>query len=516
MNLQDLQRDPSAFRSALLIDSDSGPVPFASVMDPWQRADFEALDPGWKATVTQSNDDAICRAWLERGRGSSKTTDLSVMSAWALFASKRRLTGIAAAADLDQSKLLRDGISKLVYLNPWLQPIIEVQASRAINVHTESCLDFIASDAPSAYGLTPDFLILDEVTHWKKRDMWDALISAAAKRSRCMVTCITNAGIQDDWQWEVREAIRISPTWHFHRLEGHCASWISQALLDEQRRLLPPMAFSRLWDNSWVSGGGDFLSPELIDEAFKDNLEPIPAAQPGWTHCSGVDLAVSRDSACVCVLGIKRGNRRDSTGHGRIRLCHIDVWKPTKTQKIDLQSIEDRLIVLHQRYKFKSVAFDPWEARHMSQRLALAGLPCNELVQQGNNLQRIASCIIESFNDRRVDLYPHAGLHQDLIKCRVEPRNYGFRIVSPRDASGHGDCLSAFSYACLSVTDAAEHAPVIVGGRTFSPGISAFERAQRRFEKQAAFEARIAAGPSEDQGELPQLLSAMRDPRFRF
>jgi len=54
MNLLDLQRSPSAFRSALLIDTDSGPRPFADIMDPWQAADFQALDTGWQNAAGQS------------------------------------------------------------------------------------------------------------------------------------------------------------------------------------------------------------------------------------------------------------------------------------------------------------------------------------------------------------------------------------------------------------------------------------------------------------------------------
>lgn len=515
MKLQDLQRDPAKFRDALLIDSDSGPVRFSTVIDEWQAQDFAALDPGWRATVTQSSDDALSRAWLERPRGHSKTLDLAVMSTWALFASKRRLSGIAAAADLDQARLLRDAISKLIYLNPWLQSIIEVQNTRILNVHTESCLEFISSDVGSSYGLTPDFVICDEATHWRKRDLWDSLISSAAKRSRCMFVTITNAGVMDDWQWNTREAIRTDSRWHFSRLEGPVASWMSPTILDEQRRLLPPTAFARLWLNEWASGGGDALSADDIEAAFKPNLEPIPTAKPGWVYVAGLDLGVSRDASALVVLGIRRGSRRDSTDHGRIRLCHVELWRPTKKSKVNLQSIEDRLVILHQRYKFKAIANDPWESRHMSQRLALAGLPMQEVTQQGANLQRIASTIIESFADRRVDLFEQPDLHRDLRRLRVEERQYGFRLTSPKDGTGHGDAASAFGFAMLAATDAAARTQVIAGGQTFTPR-TAYDVAVERLRKNAEHEARVAAAGYEDQGELPFILSALRDPRLQF
>ena len=60
---------------------------------------------------------------------------------------------------------------------------------------------------------------------------------------------------------QVREAARTAKDWYFSRLDGPVASWISEKLLDEQRRMLPPAAYARLWDNVWSSGEGDALGP---------------------------------------------------------------------------------------------------------------------------------------------------------------------------------------------------------------------------------------------------------------
>ena len=40
---------------------------------------------------------------------------------------------------------------------------------------------------------------------------------------------------------------------------------MSPARLAEQRRMLPPAAYLRLWENVWSSGLGDALSPEDIE-----------------------------------------------------------------------------------------------------------------------------------------------------------------------------------------------------------------------------------------------------------
>ena len=107
--VQAMAADPAAFRQRVMIDADSGPVPLSTCVDDWQRTDFEAMDPGWRLAVGHSPNgaSALSRAYLERPRGHSKTTDLAVMATWALAFARKRITGAAAAGDRDQARLLR-------------------------------------------------------------------------------------------------------------------------------------------------------------------------------------------------------------------------------------------------------------------------------------------------------------------------------------------------------------------------------------------------------------------------
>ena len=134
--------------------------------------------------------------YLERPRGHSKTSDLAVMVTWALAFAPRMVRGVAAAADRDQSRLLRDAILRLVRLNPWLGPVLDVQAYVVRNVADghpgrDSQLEIISSDAGSSFGLLVDFIVCDEVTNWEgDGDLWHSLISAVAKRPSCLIVFI--------------------------------------------------------------------------------------------------------------------------------------------------------------------------------------------------------------------------------------------------------------------------------------------------------------------------------------
>jgi len=501
MDLLNLQSDPAAFRAALLIDTDDGPRPFADVMDDFQRRDFEALDNGWKrAAGLHVEGECYQRAWLERGRGHSKSSDVMISASWCLFASRKHLKGVACAVDRDQAAIDRDHVGRLVFLNPWLGQILDVQQWCVINRHTGSEMEIMASDVASSYGLLLDFAVCDEASLWAKRDLFDSILSSAAKRASCFLAVIQNAGFQDSWQWELRELIRQDPRWYFSRLEGPIASWITEANLAEQRKLLPGVAFDRLWMNVWVSAGGDALSAEVIARAFNPALRPHSGAMTGFDYVAGVDLGVSRDASAVCVLGV----RRSHDGHGRISLAATQVWRPRKGTKVDLQQVEDAIAVFHDVFKFRQLNFDPWQMIHMASRLQSGNfgrlvkgsdrkpqLPMVEVPPTGQNLQRIATATIEAFNDHRIQLYENADLRRDLTRLRVEERPYGFRLVSPHDELGHGDLGTAFTLALLAASELASRkvitaGPMVGSGSPSSSGQT--ENYWTRLEKRLAAE----------------------------
>ena len=78
--LRDLATDPAAFRAALRIDADAGPRLFGESLDDWQRRDFEILDPACRAIVGQDVEAKYRRAWIERPRGHSKTSDIAAVA----------------------------------------------------------------------------------------------------------------------------------------------------------------------------------------------------------------------------------------------------------------------------------------------------------------------------------------------------------------------------------------------------------------------------------------------------
>lgn len=496
--------DPTTFRNDLIVDVDGIARKLGDVLDVWQREDFAALDAGMMRCNGRSpeNSTAKMRAYLERPRGHSKTTDIAVVCCWALAFAVRPIRGYAFAADRDQAGLLKDAMATIVRLNPWLAGILDVQKNLVLNVGAKhpgegGKLEIFTSDVASSFGILPDLLVADELTHWQgDGSLWHSLISSAAKRSNCLLLTITNAGFADSWQWAVRETARIDEAWIFSRLDGPRASWMNEARLAEQRRMLPAIAFARLWENQWSSGGGDALTPEVIAAAFRSEMCPQLGAEHGIAYVGGLDLGISRDASALCILGV----RRKHDGHGTIRLALTKTWRPTKGEKVNLSDVEAYIAETHGRFDLKTLNYDPWQAQHLASRLQAGGLsvfrsqlgrlagttrvPMVELTQSGPNLQRMASTLIESFNDRRIELFEDAELRRDLTKFRIEERSYGFRLVSPKDSNGHGDLGSAFAMALLAAAELAAKR-IVTAGTGEAPGRTPLER-------ELAFQARRA------------------------
>lgn len=445
-DLAALAASPAAFRAALLVDTDAGEKPLGGVLDPWQAGDFAALDPGWLAVTQRGKPEAPkLRCYLERPRGHSKTNDLAVMVSWALFASRRQITIVAAAADADQARLLRDAIAKLIRLNSWLAEFLNAQRDRIVNEHTGSALIILSADADSSYGLTPDAIVVDELCHWSDagESLWQSLFSAAAKRSNCLLTIISNAGTGEgqSWQWKVRESARTDEAWHFSRLDGPVASWISPKHLAEQRRMLPPIAFDRLWLNQWTSGQGDAITEADLQAALRLDAPP-KEREPGLVYVAGLDLGLSRDASALVVVGV------DAEGE-RVRLVDCQAWKPAPGGRVQIELIEAAIVAAHDRWKLAGVNFDPWNCAYLAERLGVLGVPMIETSFSSKNLANMASAVVESFRDRRIELYPEASLLHDLRGLRVVERSFGYRLDATRDKHGHSDRAIALALALL-------------------------------------------------------------------
>lgn len=446
-------RDPAAFRNELLIEQRGKLVPFGSIMDDWQREDFAACDAGWIDAVRGRPSQRIRRAYLERPRGHSKSTDLAVMIAWALAFAPRHISGFAAAADEEQAGLLRKKVAQVVRWNPWLEQFIEVQQKRISNIAkhghdgNESELVILASDAASSFGLTPDFVICDELTHWSSNsDFWDSLISSASKREWCFLVAITNAGLgagkDSVWQWRVREHFRTSERCYFSRLDGPRASWLSAEDLEEQRKLLLPRAYARLWGNEWQADTGEALSETEVRDCVTLPGPSLGYGRQPRPYLAGLDLGLKHDRSALVVVGLDCERQR-------VEVASVETWAPLReTGKVRLGDVEAACLKAQEKFGLLGIVFDPWQAALMAERLAAAGVRMSEWPFVPANLDAMATTLLQAVTNQTLGLFDHPGLIGDLLNLVVTQSSKGaFRLKATRNELGHADAAMALAIA---------------------------------------------------------------------
>ena len=98
-------------------------------------------------------------------------------------------------------------------------------------------------------------------TALQRRDLWDAVYTAIAKKRDARMLVITTPG----WRrnsicWEVREAARRTDGYYFWSAGERLASWLDPAELERQRAMLPAHVFQRLHEGRWTEGEGAFIT----------------------------------------------------------------------------------------------------------------------------------------------------------------------------------------------------------------------------------------------------------------
>jgi len=440
MNTTQLERltDPLEFRKWYRIPTDSGPRPWIEVAESQQVADHDALVPGIRRAMGLPAEGGYSQAYLERPRAGGKTADMAMVAANILFGSRERRRGLAFAEDKDQSRLLRDALDDGVRLTPDLDRFLELQSFKVVNPHTGSALEIMASDVASSWGPTPDFILVDELTHWSAPDLWDSLVSSAGKSADCLLLVGSNAGLGrgKSWHWRIREAFRQDDALYFSRFDGPPIR-ITPARLDRQKALITQGAFRRVWLNEWLSQAGDALAESDVRACITAD-GPWMCRPPGTGLIAGLDLGAVRDHASLVGLGI-------DYAHRRLQLAWVKNWRPNPT--VDLEDVYWTVLEYRRTMGLKAVAFDPWQCLSMAQRLESEGMYCEPVPAVGQTLNRQATAILECFRDRRIALFDDDLLVADLLRLTIVEKSYGFKLTATRDSDGHADRASALALA---------------------------------------------------------------------
>jgi hypothetical protein len=399
--------------------------------------------------------------WRTRPRGHDKTGAIARRVNWLLTNSTRPLSIICAAADEEQAGLITESMRVEHILNPWLP----------VNVHKREAdgpsgrLKVLSSNAPTSWGKNPDVIIIDEITWWEKRDLWEPLFTSWQKRPGAVLIIITNAGVEGSWQWELRNQFAANPTdWDVDEspIKTWLATWMDRAAIDRMRAAVDPATAARVYDNEWIEPGAmsGYLSREDVygcERLGKSlGLGRVARGRHGVDYVAGIDYGPKRDRTALVVSHHDHDRR--------IVLDRVDIWQGCRQTPIQVRAVRDWCDTVNRDFHHPQLVVDPYQLEGLCQDYEYSNVVTRFEARGGKSNYEMAATLRSLVVNRQLVWYPGAGdlvlagggvetLADELVRLIMKPTPYGYRfdhetrVIDGR--SFHDDRAVAIGMAAL-------------------------------------------------------------------
>ena len=468
-------KSATAYLNQLVIDCRPEPRPFREVADPWQWTLANKIVPAIEYAARVQHFYRGPRSfWLTLPRGHDKTSFIGRLTNWVLAFSKISIECIAAAADRDQANLLLEAMELEARLNPWLQPLLDFKNYQVLGTRKKSRLKILSSDANSSFGQRPDFMVVDELTHWPKEDLWQALITGREKKAETSVmVVITNAGTLGSWQHEALKKCKASSDWFVYEAPGQISSWMTKERIEALKLQIHPMLARRVLDNQWVdpSEGQGYLTSHEIDEceteAFTLGLTRQLKGKPHLSYVAAVDYGPKKDRTVMVVM-----HQDPFTGVNIVD--RMDVMQGSSSRRVPIRDVEDWILTITQAFNLQCLVVDPYQMEGTIQKFE-GRVPIERFEPRGGKAnyelaQALRSCVV----NKRLAWYQGCGdvmirgreefhtFAQELKEVSIKEMVYGYRIINSTKGT-HDDRIVAVGMALVKLLQEQPRREVVIG-----------------------------------------------------
>ena len=391
-------------------------------LEPWEQFVIWNIF-GWKRA------DGLRRfrvAYLEVPRKNGKTTMAAGVGIKLAFVDGENGAEVyTASTKRDQSRIAHTDATNMVKSSPQLKKIITSYKDNLHNKANGSKFEPLGRDSDSMDGLNVHGAICDEVHAWKDRMMWDLLDTATGSRRQPLLFAITTAGydrqslcyqlhdytekvlygvVEDDSFFGMIYTIDEGDDWEDEKnwYKANPNLGVSKKL-DDMRRLAErakemPAAlnsFLRLHLNIWTQSSERWISPEHWQAC---NIAPIEEKYLIGRECwAAVDLSSRGDITAVvydfpgvdyhdvvCRFfvpedGMKLRSKRDRVPYEYWQRAGYIVATPG--DRVDYDYILAQIEKDMASFRVMEIAFDPWNATHVTTKLLEQDAPVIEFRQ---------------------------------------------------------------------------------------------------------------------------------------
>jgi hypothetical protein len=401
--------------------------------DPWVEA--ELLRPAF--AVNEKGLPRFPLLYLELARGQWKSGGTAgVAIAEALLEPGTDI--VIGAGDVDQAAIILGHIDGDCERNPRLGAVVSCRGNERL-FGNGSRIRVISSDAPTAWGLGGTHrrfrVICDELTTWRTEDLWSALVSATGKVPDVQTIVLSNAGFDagTSWQWRIRKAARTQECVHLFAPEGVIASWVTDAWVEQQRALLPPVAFERVIMNRWTNAAGDFVTREQWHRCVDERLSPN--TRGSGRHQGGLDLGLTKDRTALAVV------HRDSD---ETILDELSVWQGTRVEPVSITMIEQAALDAATRFPGLELYADPWQLKGSIERLR-GHIRVHEFTFSQGSVQKLSATLHNAITSASLRVFPDVELEREILGLRVVQTGAGWRM--DHRVGGYSDRAVALAMA---------------------------------------------------------------------
>jgi phage terminase large subunit-like protein len=392
-------------------------------LEPWQQFHLWNLF-GWKRA------DGTRRfrvSYLEVGRKNGKSTMGAGVGLYLQAADGEPGAEIyTAATKRDQARIVHQEAVRMVKQSPALTRELRVFKDNIHSERTFSKFEPLGRDSGTLDGLNVHGAIVDEVHAHPNGDMWDVLQTATGARRQPLLYAVTTAGFDrqslcwqfNDYTQKVVSGVLEDDNWHglIYTLDDGDdwedeANWYKSNpnlgvskkiddLRDKARaaRGMPARlnGFLQKELNVWTQASTRWIDPEAWRRC---NLGRVDEEALAGRECwGGLDLSSTLDvTALVWVfpgeggqwtvvsrLWVPEENVAERVKRDR---APYDVWiregwmRTTPGNVVDYEYIMAQASEDLRRFKVREIAFDPWNATAVSNRLTDEGAPMVEFRQ---------------------------------------------------------------------------------------------------------------------------------------
>lgn len=378
--------------------------------------------------------------WDVCPRGHDKSTGVGRVLSFLLAYSRKPLNMYAAAGDEEQANLLTEAMQAEVNLNPWLAQHLTFVRNTVTGPGGR--LKVLTSDAPTSWGSRPDVVVLDELTFWKKRNLFDALVTALHKRPGSMLWIIGNAGEIDTWQWELLQVAKADPYfWSVFEVpvDTTLASWLSEDDIKRITRTLPPGLARRVIGNHWVPQGEgcEYLTAGEVAPCCQIGLQTHQKAQYGTLYFIGMDYGPKKDRTVGTVL-----HRED--GSTQVLIDRVRLWQGSPSP-VPIKEVAAWLREMRDLYPYCVFVMDPYQMESTIQELQAEGATVVRFEPRGGKSNyEMAEALRDHIINRRIAWAAGTGdlivpgpsgmpakietMADELSRLIIKPTAYGYRF----------------------------------------------------------------------------------------